>query len=81
MTATSGLVPRLTAGQLEVFHMLAAGLTVSQIATRLCRAKSCVSMRIARACLALDARTTVQAVHIATRLGLLDVPASTGGTP
>ena len=72
MTAATGRPPKPTARQLDVLRELAAGWTVKEIGARLYLSQSGVSMRLANAARALGARTPAQAVHIATRQGLLD---------
>jgi len=71
MTASSTAEHAVTEAELEVIRMLADGLTVSQVATRLNVTPQAVSMRLARAALALDTRTTTQTVVECVRRGLL----------
>lgn len=62
----------LSHDQLLVLRMLAAGLQQQEIADRLVMSKTGVGSRVQRAVVVLGARTTTQAVYLATRRGLLD---------
>lgn len=62
----------LNRDQLLVLRMLAAGLQQREIAARLVMSKTGVAARVHRAVQILGARTTAQAVYLASRRGLLD---------
>lgn len=62
----------LSRDQVLVLRMLAAGLQQQEIADRLVMSKTGVGSRVHRAVQVLGARTTAQAVYLATRRGLLD---------
>ena len=70
----------LTSRELEVLRHIAAGLTTRQMAGRMGLSQRTVESHIAKLYSKLSARTRVQAVLVASRLGLLE-PDAAGGMP
>jgi hypothetical protein len=67
---------RLTPEHVAVLAAVADGCSLEDAATRLAMSRRTAARRLAEARVALAARTTVEAVHAATRLGLVTVPSA-----
>lgn len=70
---------RLTKRQVEVLHLVAAGLTDRQIAERLCISPRTVSSHVQEALVALDAATRAHAVYLHFVVGAAKTGRRTGG--
>jgi len=74
MTPPDGGDPSLTPLEREVLAVSATGLTTAEVADRLGLATSDVRRALASAVAKLGARSRLEAVIIAVRRGLIDLP-------
>ena len=77
---TSRVLSKLTPRELDVLRAISSGATTRQAAARLNLSQRTVESHIAKLYSKLGARTRVQAIVQATRLGLLDATSATTGT-
>ena len=73
MTATGTAPAALSPTDLRALRLIADGLTVNQVGTRLGISKSAICMRLARLRERIGATTNAHAVAIAVRTGQLDL--------